>query len=217
MAKPLPATSYAVLGMLSLVGMSGYELNQNVDKSIANFWQISKSQVYGELSRLEELGLVQSTEVEQERLPDKRTYELTEAGSAALDDWLSAPGHGPRRLRSGLLLKTFFAHRMTGDRFVRLLEEYRDQAEVDRKYLAEVIEKLDPGLPETFYSRATALYGLRQAEAALAWIDEVEKSIPKPRTQSLSADVYAAGAREKFKKTPARRSASKKDAKTNRS
>jgi PadR family transcriptional regulator AphA len=211
MRKPLPATSYAVLGMLSLSPMSGYELNQNVDKSIANFWQISKSQVYGELSRLEQLGLVRSTEVEQERLPDKRTYQLTDAGAAALDDWLSAPGHGPRRLRSGLLLKTFFAHRMDGERFVRLLEEYRGQAEVEREYLAEVIESLDPSLPETFYSRATALYGLRQAETALAWIDEVKKSLPKPRTQPLSADVYAAGAREKLKKTPARRS------KTNRS
>lgn len=211
MTKQLPATSYAVLGMLSLVPMSGYELNQNVDKSIANFWQISKSQVYGELSRLEELGLVRSTEVEQERLPDKRTYELTDSGAAALDDWLSAPGHGPRRLRSGLLLKTFFAHRMTGNRFVRLLEEYRGQAELEREYLTEVIEKLDPELPETFYTRATALYGLRQAEAALTWIDEVSKSIPKPRAQPLPTDVYAAGAREKLKKTPARRS------KTNRS
>ena len=206
MAKPLPATSYAVLGMLSLSPMSGYELNRNVDKSIANFWQISKSQVYGELSRLEELGLVQSTEVEQERLPDKRTYELTKAGAAALDGWLSAPGHGPRRLRSGLLLKTFFARRMTADRFVQLLEEYRDQAEVERSYLAEVIERLDPELPETFYARATALYGLRQAETALSWIDEVQKSIPKPRTRPLSADAYASGAREKLKKTPARRS-----------
>jgi DNA-binding PadR family transcriptional regulator len=197
--------------MLSLSPMSGYELNQNVGKSIANFWQISKSQVYGELSRLEELGLVRSTEVEQERLPDKRTYELTEAGATALDEWLSAPGHGPRRLRSGLLLKTFFAHRMTGDRFVRLLDEYRNQAQVEREYLTEVIENLDPQLPETFYTRATALYGLRQAEAGLAWVDEVKKSVPEPRTQPLSAEVYAAGAREKLKKTPARRS------KTNRS
>lgn len=205
MARSLPATSYAVLGMLSLSPMSGYELNQNVDNSIANFWQISKSQVYGELARLEDLGLVQSTEVEQARLPDKRTYELTEPGARAFDEWLSAPGHGPRRLRSGLLLKTFFAHRMTADRFVLLLEEYRSEAEAERAYLAQVIEELSPDLPETFYTRATALYGLRQAEAALKWVDEVEKSMPAPSAPVSSSAGSAAGAREKFKKTPTRR------------
>ncbi len=205
MEKALPATSYAVLGMLSLVPMSGYELTQSVDKTIAHFWQISKSQVYGELSRLEELGLVKGTEVEQERLPDKRMYEITEAGLQALDAWLAGEGHGPRRLRSGLLLKTFFAHRMSEERFTELLSSYRVEAEDERKHLSEIVELLDPSIPETFYSRATALYGLRQAEAALQWISEIEASIPKRRTKALTQTEFDEGAKRTLKTTPDRR------------
>src|SRR5688572_29132081 len=105
METRLPPTSYAVLGMLSLAPMSGYELTQSVDKTIAHFWTISKSQVYGELTRLEELGLVSGTDVEQERLPDKRTYELTDLGGRALDAWLESAGTESSRLRSVPLLK----------------------------------------------------------------------------------------------------------------
>jgi DNA-binding PadR family transcriptional regulator len=163
--------------MISLAPMSGYELAQRVDQTIANFWQISKSQVYGELSRLEELELVKGTDVEQERRPDKRTYEVTANGSQALDQWLAKPGHGPRRLRSGLLLKVFFAHRMTRERFAELLAANRMEAEQERDHLGEIVELL-ANQADAVYSRATALYGLRQAEAALRWIDEVEASLP---------------------------------------
>ncbi|MEX0873784.1 MAG: PadR family transcriptional regulator [Actinomycetota bacterium] len=178
MERALPATSYAVLGMISLAPMSGYELALRVDRTIANFWQISKSQVYGELSRLEELGLVLGTDVEQSRRPDKRTYEVTASGSEALDEWLVGPGHGSRRLRSGLLLKVFFAHRMTQERFSELLVGYRAEAEAERDHLAPIVESL-AGSSDAYFTRATALYGLRQAEASLAWIGEVEASYPK--------------------------------------
>jgi DNA-binding PadR family transcriptional regulator len=71
----LPTTSYAVLGLLTFAPTSGYDLAIAADRSIANFWPISKSQVYSELRRLEKLGLVRSREVEQDKRPDKRVFE----------------------------------------------------------------------------------------------------------------------------------------------
>ena len=86
MGTKLTTSSHAVLGLLSIVPMSGYDLFQAVERSVGRFWPISKSQVYAELPRLESAGLIQGTDVHQERLPDKRVFRLTEAGEARSPD-----------------------------------------------------------------------------------------------------------------------------------
>jgi DNA-binding PadR family transcriptional regulator len=174
----LPATSYAVLGMLSLHHVSGYELTQTVENTIAHFWTISKSQVYGELARLEELGLVVGTDVSQERLPDKRIYELTAEGGRVLDDWLEQPTHERSKLRSGPLLKLFFAHRLQPDAFDALLDRYAENARRARDELGAIVEALKDE-PSWFYQSATALIGLRNAESVLGAIDEIRATQPQ--------------------------------------
>ena len=94
-------TSRAILGLLSIVPMSGYDLVQAADAAVGRFWPVSKSQVYAELARLEPLGLVRGTEIAQERRPDKRVFRLTGRGEEALDAWLESadrqrPGSGCR-------------------------------------------------------------------------------------------------------------------------
>ena len=168
----LPPTSYAVLGLLSLTSGSGYDLSRFAEISLSHFWPLSRSQLYTELGRLEELGLASSTEVEQTRRPDKRIYELTPSGADALERWLSAPGHPPRRFRSGFLLKAFFAHRMDAARRLELLDAYRIEMTSDRDALATIVEGTTDD-PRMAFTRATAMLGLRSAEAALAWCDEV--------------------------------------------
>ncbi len=169
----LSTTSGAVLGLLSTAPMSGYQLTGFAAESIANFWPISKSQVYAELARLEEAGLVAGTDVEQEKVPDKRTYELTPEGENALDAWLAEPGYEPERVRMGFLVKVFFGRRLDPDARLALLERYRAEATEQRDTLAQVVDVLDDH-PEAAFMRATALCGLRGVEAALAWCDEVQ-------------------------------------------
>ena len=190
--------------MLSLAPMSGYELAGSVDKTIAHFWTISKSQVYGELARLEERELVRGTDIEQERLPDKRTYELTPEGGRVLDEWLAGSGAEYSRLRSVPLLKMFFAHRLKRDGIEDLLDRHRAGAETARAQLETIVEML-ADVPEAFFTRATALVGLRSAEGTLKALDEIRETIPGKRTKPLSASAAAAGARELFSKTPPRR------------
>ena len=204
MPPQMPATSYAILGMLSLAPMSGYELTQSVDKTIAHFWTISKSQVYAELSRLENLGFLRGTEIEQERLPDKRTYELTVEGGRALDEWLTTAGAEYSRLRSVPLLKMFFAHRLKRDAIDELLERHRTDADAARAQLETIVQMLDD-VPEAFFARATALVGLRTAEGTVRAIDEIRATVPKQRPKPVAGAVAAAGAKELFSKTPARR------------
>jgi DNA-binding PadR family transcriptional regulator len=70
--EPLPVSAFAILGLLSKAPASGYQLAQEVDGAISNFWPMSKSNVYGELVRLEGLGFIAGSDVSQAKLPNKR-------------------------------------------------------------------------------------------------------------------------------------------------
>lgn len=168
----LGTTPAVILGLVGRRPGSGYEVAAWAARSIGHFWPISKSQIYAELSRLEEAGLIEGTHVEQDRRPDKRRYELTSAGARALDAWAQTPGYPSERRRDGLLAKFFFAEHMTPKQRVELLTDYRDQADAYRIELQTIVEKLE-GRQESFYGRSTALFGLLDAQARLAWADHM--------------------------------------------
>ncbi len=89
----LPTTSYVILGLLTFREMSGYDLKQLINKSITHFyWSPAKSQIYGELRRLESHGLVTMREVPQTLRPDKRLYQITPQGTEAMLKWLETSG-----------------------------------------------------------------------------------------------------------------------------
>ncbi|WP_156757605.1 PadR family transcriptional regulator [Actinokineospora pegani] len=106
-ARKLNATSYVVLGMLSAGPATSYDLKQRVGFTIGHFWAFAHSQLYDEPSRLAEDGLVVASVEEGGRR--RRTYSITEAGSAALREWLRAPTHDETEVRDLGLLKLFFA------------------------------------------------------------------------------------------------------------
>lgn len=172
MSRPLPTSSYAVLGLLSLTPMSGYDLAQAVQKSIAYFWPMSKTQVYSELGRLDSLGLVEGTAVEQERLPDKRVFRVTPAGDRALDQWLDTRDQEAPTFRIPALVKVFFAHRMNRERLLELLDDFAGGVAEDVESLRAMTAMLEPE-PKAAHAWAAALYGLRMSEACAAWAREV--------------------------------------------
>jgi len=181
-AVALTTTSYAVLGLLSIAPMSGYDLHQAVDRSVRHIWPISKSQVYAELARLEPLGLIAGTDVPQERLPDKRVFRLTEEGEDALDDWLEHRDLEPPQYRLPFLLPALFGHRMGPKRTAELLEQVRAGAESRRDEFGALLEAMEEA-PGTEYARLVVLHGLRLAEATASWAEEAATRIPSHRVR----------------------------------
>jgi DNA-binding PadR family transcriptional regulator len=97
---------YALLGLLAREPASGYDLSRQLRAPIGFFWRARHSQIYPELARLEAEGLVTHAVVEQQELPDKKVYTITEAGQATLQGWVTDPVE-PAVVRDELLLKTF--------------------------------------------------------------------------------------------------------------
>jgi len=104
----LPIHAYVVLGMVSLGSRSGYEIKQDVERSIRFFWTISQAQIYPSLERLERDGLITGHEEPTGRRR-RRLFEITDAGRATLRAWLADAEPIRFELRDVGLLKLFFA------------------------------------------------------------------------------------------------------------
>ena len=101
----LTSIRFAVLGMLKLRPMTGYEIKQAYQKGPANFMPISFGQIYPALAKLGKEKLVR-----QDQQPGSRgriRYFITGKGEEALGSWLFSPGD-PANHRE-LLLRLFFA------------------------------------------------------------------------------------------------------------
>src|SRR5437868_1541773 len=101
------ASSFAILGMLSLRPMSGYDLKKAYEQGPAHFWTLNYGQIYPLLSRLQRAGLVE----ERNRAKSarrRREYSITSKGRSALDRWLELPPGQPT-FRNEFLMKLFFA------------------------------------------------------------------------------------------------------------
>jgi DNA-binding PadR family transcriptional regulator len=81
-----------LLALLANGHEHGYELKHAVESTFGDTWPpLNIGQIYTTLQRLERDGLVQSRHVSQEGRPDKRVYELTDAGRTELREWIEAP------------------------------------------------------------------------------------------------------------------------------
>ncbi|CAM02743.1 PadR family transcriptional regulator [Saccharopolyspora erythraea NRRL 2338] len=98
------ALKHALLAALLEGEASGYDLAKQFDVSVANFWSATPQQLYRELERLAEEGLVAARVVRQQRRPDKRLFTLTDEGRRQLAAF-TARQPRPTAIRDELLVK----------------------------------------------------------------------------------------------------------------
>jgi DNA-binding PadR family transcriptional regulator len=95
---------HAILTALLERPSSGLELTRRFDRSIGYFWSATHQQIYRELGRLENDGLIRALPSEQPTRGQKKSYEVLPAGRAELARWTAA-SQDPRPARDALLLR----------------------------------------------------------------------------------------------------------------
>src|SRR3954454_23288771 len=100
-ARGSMALRHAVLAALLDGELSGYQLAKAFDLGVANFWYAQPQQLYAELTRLEQDGLVAGREVVQDARPNKRVFQVTDAGLAELERFTATTAR-PSFLRDDL-------------------------------------------------------------------------------------------------------------------
>lgn len=161
----LNPTAASLLGFLHAGEASGYELVSTAQQVIGDFWTLTRSQVYRELTALARRGLVEAGPAGPR---SRQPYRLTDEGRAAFAAWLAEPP-GSEQIRYPLLLTLAFGSALDHDRLMGFIAEHRTAHE---KRLADYREQEAAGLPDRF-AAATLAFGIRYEEAVLAWMDEL--------------------------------------------
>jgi PadR family transcriptional regulator AphA len=82
---------YALLAILRVGPLSGYDLQKQFSQSVGHVWHAPDSQIYPELRRMEETGLVEGEDQLRGERGRRRVYHVTEAGDRAFVEWMNAP------------------------------------------------------------------------------------------------------------------------------
>lgn len=165
----LSNTAYVILGMLGLGAQTGYDVKGIVDRSTRFFWAASYGQIYPELRRLEDAGLVEGTSSPTGGRK-RREYRLTTAGRAELVRWLGSPADMPE-LRDENLLKLFFADALPLEEALEQLRMRRSGHEEFLGLLREIDAR--PGEDPPFVDLVLR-YGVAYAEFNVAWCEAQE-------------------------------------------
>src|SRR5947209_3809288 len=96
---------FAILGMVSLRPMTGYEIKQSYQRGPANFMPISYGQIYPILKKLAAAGLVAGKLEAGGR--ERQRYSITAEGRRQMKAWLTEESGAPVSHKE-LLLKLFF-------------------------------------------------------------------------------------------------------------
>jgi DNA-binding PadR family transcriptional regulator len=182
------ATAACVLGLLILgpapgqpgfgepePAMTGSQLWRAAATSIARFWNITRSQVFRELPRMQALGLVEPSAPGARR---QQPYRITPSGRTAFSAWLTQfveNGLRDEQMHSPLVLAVFFGELAPRGALRAALQADRDRHAQRLHTLERMAQAL--GDAKTRLPSKTVSRGIAYQQLTLDWIDTVLESI----------------------------------------
>jgi DNA-binding PadR family transcriptional regulator len=132
-------------------------------------WPAAHPQIYGELRRLEEAGLI---EVDSEGPRRRKAYRITDDGLSAVRHWLTSV-EVDHTMRLEPLLRSVFFWLMTPEELTEHLSReatYYETLAATYRQVAEAKDRGDYGdSPQTRSIRIAAEAGIRLADALAGW------------------------------------------------
>lgn len=168
----LSPTGRVILGLIAFGKRTGYDIKAFVDKTTRYFWAASYGQIYPELKRLEDQGLVRGRP-EPSGGRARTVYELTDAGAAALEHWLASDEEQLYEVRDEGMLKLFFSDSLPGRR-IDIVRAMRTRQERKLAQLRSIEPYARQG-PAGAY--LTLQMGIGLTEWTVNWCEATERQL----------------------------------------
>jgi len=177
--------SHALLGLLAERPASGYDLVKRFDQSLAAVWPATQSQVYTELNRLADGGLIT---VVAEGPRGRKEYTTTPAGLTELRRWLTETRPRPER-RNEQMLGVFLLGALSHEEAVAYLTNVESGAVAEAAQLAALRDETEwDDSPGSVYGRLVLEWGIRVTEIRRDWARWAVGQV-KVRAASISEGV----------------------------
>jgi PadR family transcriptional regulator, regulatory protein AphA len=196
-------TRCAVLGMLALAPMSGYDIKRHFERCLSSIWTESYGKIYPVLKELLEEGLVSDEVQRQAGRPDRVVYSLTASGQVELAEWLPLDAD-TRQVRDEQILKVLFGHMgpvgVTASHLQTFSDRCQQKIEEAREF-AKFTSTFGDARPQAKHMAAVADYVIMVNEASIRWAEqtvhrlvaepELEAALPIPRGTSKRTALSA--------------------------
>jgi len=175
---------YAILALLARQPSTGYELAKRVSRPLGYYWSAQHSQIYPELRKLLEAGLVRFEAAPGPGPREKKVYSLTEDGMSSLRDWVVQPPE-PDPGRDNLLLKAYASWVADPEAAAAMFAgQEAEHAERLAVYEADrrTVESRHnggppaPGHPD-FGNYATLWFGIAYQRQRIAWLQWISEQL----------------------------------------
>jgi DNA-binding PadR family transcriptional regulator len=183
------SVKHGLLAILALGPCYGYQLRAEFDRRTGSTWPLNVGQIYNTLERLERDGLVDREAVDAE---GHVYWRITDTGSAAVQEWLTAPVRRPEGTRDELTIKLSMAATLPGADIDAVVRGQRAISAARRRELEDASYPGDPDSPEAFAWALVTDAQLAAVDAEVRWLDRVSARLAQhPRhamALALSAD-----------------------------
>lgn len=177
----------ALLAILAVEPMTGYDLSKQFRQSVSHVWNAPDSQIYPELRRMEAESLLTSQEVAWGTRGKKREYSISDAGRAALREWMSE-SIAYSLERDPAHLKAAYLEWATPEAARAMMMDHKDHFEAQKADWSEkldeintlsiplLVKRLEVSAPEDHerivaFKRFTYEGLIARAEHEIAWAD----------------------------------------------
>lgn len=174
----MSAFRYAMLTLLAREPLSGYDIKQQMNTRMGPFWKAGSNQVYPELAKMEEDGLIKLHGLEQHSYrPTRKVYEITEAGLEEIKQWTLQPTE-PETMRDEFLLKAYNGWLVDRDKMRALMKEKKKEHEAKLAIYLDKLEELkgmlDPSNPNDpiVSSISVVEFGIEYERMYIAWCEK---------------------------------------------
>ena len=178
----LPKTAYVILGMLWMGCRTGYDIKSFVDCSTRFFWAASYGQIYPELRRLEEAGLIAGEE-EPQGNRQRRAFSLTAEGERTLRDWINSEAPPHIETRHEGLLRLFFCDAVAPPERAELVRKLRHEHARAAEELRSIRPNAEASAAEE--DRGAPLrvleFGIAYQDFMVGWLERLERELGPER------------------------------------
>lgn len=180
------APEYPVLGMLLEQPSHGYALHAKLRADLGELWNISLSQTYNILKRLEQNSLIVGSPQPQPAKPDRYEFQLTASGRDHFNRWLlEASNPSSQALRVEFLTRLYFARRHRPELLQSLVEKQAADIGHALDHLRRRLQRLEASSQINQWALEIRI---AQTQGILDWLSQnkPELTLPTKENQATS-------------------------------
>lgn len=176
---------YAILGLLNRQSMTGYDIKKAFeDRALTSFWHAEHSQIYPELAKLVNEGMIKyDTEIKGDKMETK-LYTITPEGHDEFIAWIKEDAPIERTYKDIFRLRTYFSESLSNDEFLDLLNSQLKQHTIKCDELVHVKTKVFNNNPPMIGTEELGDYlvldgAILRERAYITWLNNCIEIISK--------------------------------------